>query len=250
MKRKFAPALVVLALFAGPAPAGVDVKFDAEVPVGDDASLFFSISSRYYDRDQREVEDWSRRYYGDPDDLAVALFLNSHCHKGPEYFFSLRQQGLGWFEIANRCEVPIDAFFVPCDHEPGPPYGNAYGHWKKYKRDRGATFTLSDADVGNLVALRMAHEYYGVPVEVAMKWRSSGRDVRVVMNDEYHKRHGHGARHTSDGRRHGNAGLGLDQQFKGDDDRDHGNKDKQDKDHGNKDHGNKDKERAPEGGRD
>jgi hypothetical protein len=191
MRRLLVVTIFVVAFVAVPARAGLDVSFGASVPVGD-ADLFFSISSRYYDRDVRVVEDWGRRYYSNPDDLSVALFLDRYCGKGPEFYVGLRKQGLGWFEISNRCHVQPDVFFVPVKRDPGPPYGKAYGHWKKHKKDRGYRMALSDADVRNLVAVRMAHEYYGVPVETAMQWRSSGRDVRAVMTGEYRKRHGKG----------------------------------------------------------
>lgn len=178
------------------AHAGMDMRFSADVPVGDDGSLFLSISSRYFDRDRRQVEDWSRRYYPDPDDLAVALFLSRHCGRGPEFAFNLRKQGLGWFEISNRCEVPVDVYFLEIDHDPGPPYGKAYGHWKKRRHDGRHVVVLDDDDIRNLVAARMAHEYYGVPVAVAMQWRASGQDIRRVMTGEYRNRHekkdGHG----------------------------------------------------------
>jgi hypothetical protein len=218
MKRILAPALLILVVAVGGARAGVDVSFGGDVAIGDDANLFFSISSRHYDRDPRVVEDWGRRYFHDPDDLAVAMFLGGHCDNGPEYFFNLRKQGLGWFEISNRCRVPADVYFLPVTRDPGPPYGNAYGHWKKHKKDRKHAVVLSDADIRNLVAVRMAHEYYGVPVDVAMQWRSSGRDVRTVMNDEYRKRH---TRHTT-----------KSVSDHGDDDHGHGHKDDGDQNKG------------------
>ncbi|HEX6852568.1 MAG TPA: hypothetical protein VF139_14325 [Candidatus Polarisedimenticolaceae bacterium] len=192
MKRLLVVTIFVVALVAAPARAGLDVSFGANVPVGDDANLFFSISSRYFDRDVRVIEDWGRRYYPNPDDLSVALYLDRYCGKGPEFYFGLRRQGLGWFEISNRCNVQPDVFFVPVQRDPGPPYGKAYGYWKKHKQDPRHAIVLKDADVRNLVAVRMAHEYYGVPVETAMQWRSSGRDVRSVMTGEYKKRHGKG----------------------------------------------------------
>lgn len=191
MKRLLGITILAFGLLSGPARAGLDVSFGASVPVGD-ADLFFSISSRYFDRDVRVVEDWGRRYYSNPDDLSVALFLDRHCGRGPEYYFGLRKQGLGWFEISNRCNVAPDVFFVPVQRDPGPPYGKAYGYWKKHKKDPRSPIVLKDADVRNLVAVRMAHEYYGVPVETAMQWRSSGKDVRTVMTGEYRKRHGKG----------------------------------------------------------
>lgn len=180
-------AVVVMGL--SPVAAGFDVSFGADVAVDDDTRLFFSISSRYFDRDVRTIESYSQRYFPDPDDLSVALFLSSRCDKNPDWFFSLRKQGLGWFEIGDRCDVPLDVWFVPVSRDPGPPYGKAYGHWKKHKQRPDSSVVLSDDDCRNLVALRVAHEYYGVSVETAMNWRSSGASMDRLMTTEYRKRH-------------------------------------------------------------
>ena len=91
--------------------------------------------------------------------------------------------------------VPVGAWFVPVQGDPGPPYGKAYGHWKKHKRNPKAAVVLVDADIRNLVAVRVIHEYYGVPVKAAMEWRASGRDLRNLVSDEYHRRHGKGGSH-------------------------------------------------------
>ena len=181
-------AVLGIASAALPARAGIDIDFGANVPLGDDANLFFSISSRYFDRDVRVVQDWNR-YFPRPDDLAVALHLSRYCDRGPDFFVSLRRAGVGWLEISNRCNVSPDVFFVPVERDPGPPYGKAYGYWRKHQHDPRARVVLSDREVRDLVAVRMAHEYYGVPVETAMDWRRSGRDVRRVMVGEYKGRH-------------------------------------------------------------
>lgn len=212
MSRWIAYLLLGVSLAAVPAAAGVDIDFGAAVPVGDDGALFLSISSRHFGHDRAQVEDWSRRMYPDPDDLAVALFLSRRCDRDPSFAFSLRREGLGWFEIANRCGVPVDAFFVPLERDPGPPYGKAYGHWRKHRQDRRHVIVLDDDDVRRLVSARMLHEYYGVPIETAMAWRASGRDVREVAAHRYRERHG--------------GGRG----------KDHGGAPGKDKDHG-KDHG-------------
>ncbi len=220
MKRIFILAFATAVLAAGAARAGADVRFGADVPIGDDGRLFVSISSRYFDRDPVVVEDWHRRYYPDPDDLAVALFIGRHCSQDPEFIFGLRRQGLGWFEISNRCRVPVDAYFVTLKRDPGPPYGNAYGHWKKHRRDRNHVMVLGDDDIRRLVGARMIHEYYGVPYEKAMKWRARDRDVQSTMAREYRQRHDEkrkDGKHNDDKRR-------------GDGDR--GGRDRGGKDHG------------------
>ncbi|HXV76149.1 MAG TPA: hypothetical protein VD788_07495 [Candidatus Polarisedimenticolaceae bacterium] len=176
-----------------PARAGVDVDFGARVSLGDRADLYLSISSHYFDRDRQTVDHWHGRFH-DPDDLAVALFISHHTGQSLDVLWALYQRrGLSWWEISLRYGMPVDLWFVEVERAPGPPYGKAYGHWKKHRAD-DRRVTFSDADLRNLVAVRMAHEYYGVPVELAMEWRAGGKDVRQLMCDEYERRHG--ARHA------------------------------------------------------
>lgn len=175
---------------ASPAIAGIDVDFGVAAEIDDRTDLYFSISSRYFDQDRDTVSRWGVRYR-DPDDLAVVLFISKHTGRSLDELYALRQQrGLTWWEIAVRFGMPADVWFVPVERDPGPPYGKAYGHWKNHKKNRGTPVVLSDADLRNLVAVRMAHEYYGVSVDVAMEWRSGGKDLRVLMTDEYGRRHG------------------------------------------------------------
>lgn len=169
--------------------AGFDVSFGATVQLGDDTDVYLAVSSQYYDQDERDVQKWDRQYK-DSDDLAVALFLSRHGHKSPDQVYTLRASGLSWWEIGVRFGVPAETWFVPVKKDPGPPYGNAYGHWKKNGKKSPAKMHLSDSDAQNLVAVRMLHEYYGVSVEVAMEWRSSGRDLKKITAGEYRSRHG------------------------------------------------------------
>ena len=182
-------AALVAALVASPAAqAGFDVDFGAAVRVNDDTDLYFAISSRYFDRDRDEVERWGRRCE-DPDDLAVALFIGRHSGRSLNEIFDLRRRGRTWWEIGVRFGLPADAWFVPVRRDPGPPYGKAYGHWKKHGRDERRTLVLSDRDARNLVAVRVMHEYYGVSAELAMEWRSGGTDLRVLVSEQYRDRH-------------------------------------------------------------
>lgn len=181
-------------LIASPVSAALDVDLGAAVRIGDDTDLYFAISSRYFERDRREVEHWGHRC-DDPDDLAVALFIAHRSGRSPNFLFSLRHEGLSWWEIGIRVGLPVDAWFVPVERDPGPPYGNAYGYWKNHKKKgkkqkSRSGYELTDADARNLVAVRMIHDYYDVSVDVAMEWRSSGRELRSLLADEYHRRHG------------------------------------------------------------
>jgi hypothetical protein len=99
---------------------------------------------------------------------------------------------MSWFDVGVRVGVPVDAWYVPVTVEPGPPYGKAYGYWRKHKKDPHYAVRLSDRQCRDLVAVRMAHDYYGVSPQVAMDWRRNGTKVNVIMTREYRARH-HGA---------------------------------------------------------
>ncbi len=195
MRRKLLLA-VCAAILAAPAAflaapaaiAGVDIDFGANINVNDHTNLFLSISSRYYDRDRATVASFGARFE-DPDDLSVALFINRSCGRSLDDIWVLRRQGLSWWDISLRYRVPVDVWFVPVRRDPGPPYGKAYGYWKKHRRDPHARVVLADPDIRNLVAVRMIHDYYGVPVETAMQWRASGRKLNTLMAEEYNRRH-------------------------------------------------------------
>ena len=183
-------SLVVLlsALSAPASRAGVDVSVGVNAPVGNNGDLFFSISSEYFNRRPQMVSDWGRRY-PNPDDLAVFLQICAQSRQSPEVVFNYRRQGLSWYDVGVRVGLPVEVWYVPVSFEPDWPYSRPYKHDKKHKHDRNYLVRLSDRQVRDLVAVRMAHEYYRVPPEVAMDWRRGGLDVQVIMTREYRSRH-------------------------------------------------------------
>ncbi len=206
---------IAASLLATASRAGFDVSFGVNVPGSDEARLFFSISSRYFDRDARVVDDWGHRF-PNPDDLAVFLHVCSRTRLSPDVVFAYRRQGLAWYEVGLRAGLPVDVWYVPVVRDPGPPYGRAYGHWRKHQRNPRYAVRLSDRQVRDLVAVRMAHEYYGVAPETAMDWRRGGDDVRTIMTREYRSRHRgpdrshRGSRHDDGEHDHRDRGKGHD----------------------------------------
>ena len=180
-----------------PATAGIDVDFGASVRLDDRNDLYFRISARYFEQDRATVTRWSTRY-GDPDDLAVAMFIHGHCGRSLDELYAWRhQRNMTWWDIGLRCGIPLDAWYVPARRSPGPPYGKAYGHRKKHQRNPARPVILTDVEIRDLVALRMAHEYYGVALDVAARWRADG-NLRDVMSEEYRRRHASRAVASSD----------------------------------------------------
>ena len=185
-------------LIAAPASrAGADISFGVSAPLGNDGNLFFSISSRYFDRTPQVVDNWGRRF-ANPDDLAVFLHICSQSRMSPDVVFAYRQQGLPWYDVGVRSGIPVDVWYVPVDRDPQWPYATPYNRYKKHKHDPHYVVRLSDRQVRDLVAVRMAHEYYGVTPEVAMDWRRGGSNVDTIMTREYRARYGEDDRHRDD----------------------------------------------------
>jgi hypothetical protein len=90
-------------------------------------------------------------------------------------------------DITLRFGLGPDIYYVPVQRVYGPPYGNAYGHYKHKKRKDWHTIRLADDEVVNLVNLRFISERYGHPPEEVMRMRSAGRSFAAI-NDEL--RHG------------------------------------------------------------
>ena len=128
-------------------------------------------------------------HYRFPDEeLPVVFFLASKAHVDPQVIIDLRiRQRMSWLNITFHYGLTPEIYYVPVKRV-GPPYGNAYGHYKKHKKDYKKV-VLADADVVNLVNLRFMSEYHGVAAEVVMDQRGKGERF-VVINDHYYKEKG------------------------------------------------------------
>lgn len=187
-----AAAFVTLALAVTPARAGFDPLeplYDLHVAV--QASLGLP---------EPEIGRLVAR--GVPDvDLPVIGFLSVQLAQPPEAILDLHLGGLPWVDIAARFGRGPEIFYVPFAADPGPPYGKAWGYYKKTPRAQWRTIRLADDDVFNLVNLRVCHDYYGVPYERIVALRRSGQDFGAIHRDLAREtgKHGHGKGVTSGG---------------------------------------------------
>lgn len=211
MNRWTAAAVLAVSL-AMPALADLDLSLGVAgtVALDEDTELFLSVSARHFDRDPAEVRQVYARYR-DPDDVAVALFVCSHSGRPLAEVLALRARRMSWWEIGIHLDVPTEAFFLEVDRIPRPPYGRAYGYWKKHRKTPGTVLRLTDAEVRHLVAARLLHDVYGLPPAEALRRRAGGGDLRVLVVEREHHR-GPGSTparaHAPQGRRHHPPGHG------------------------------------------
>ncbi len=141
---------------------------------------------------------------GLPDeDLPVVGFLSVRLGQPPETIVKLHRSGMTFLDIALKFGHGPELFYVPFDADPGPPYGRAWGYYRKTPRARWRTIRLPDVDVVNLVNLRLCSDYYGVRPDRIVKLRRGGHhfdEIHHTLAAETGK-HGHGER-GEHGQRH------------------------------------------------
>jgi hypothetical protein len=196
MKKAVIQFAVVLFLMSV-ATASAQVSAGVSINSGHN-SFFFAIGDYYGVPESRVV--YVRDHYRIPDEeLPVVFFLASRAHVDPQVIINLRVgRRMSWPDITFHYGLTPEIYYVPVTRV-GPPYGNAYGHYKKHQKDYKKV-VLVDDDVVNLVNLRFISEYHGIPAEVVMDRRGRGERF-VAMNDEFREeKRAHGDRDDDRGK--------------------------------------------------
>jgi hypothetical protein len=192
---------MALVLCAVPVPARAGASFDflfSTDRVNDDTQFFLNLAVRNYGHDRLVLEPILPRLRYVEVDLPVVLFLARECGRPPGYIVDLRAQGLSWSVIFTRVGVPYEVLFVGIDRDPGPPYGNAWGHWRKNPRRA----RLSDRDIAGLVQVQIgARAARMAPFELA-RVRGQGRSVAFVVAEKHGRPYHAGRKPIRHGPRH------------------------------------------------
>jgi hypothetical protein len=198
--KKILISIVSLVFVAGlvPARAG-QVSFGGTVSNGKLKSFYLSISD-YYRVPEPELLSLRERYRLREEELPVVFFLAARARVEPSVIMGLRLRGRSWLDISFHFGLNPDVFYVPVTTARiGPPYGNAYGYFKKYRPNREwRKIVLTDREVIDLVNLRFMCEYHRMAPEAVMARRARG-EVFLSINDEMGKANGRDKRRGNKG---------------------------------------------------
>jgi hypothetical protein len=157
------------------------VRTGVSINDGHLSSFYFAIGD-YYHVPQPRVVYVRDHYHIHDEELPVVFFLASRAHVDPQVIIDLRmRRRMSWMDITFHYGLTPEIFYVPVTRV-GPPYGNAYGHYKKHKNDYRKV-VLVDDDVVNLVNLRFMSEYHRVAPELVMDRRGRGEKFYVINDD-------------------------------------------------------------------
>jgi hypothetical protein len=164
-------------------------KVDLGISISDGKLRSFYLAvSDYYGVSGKAVVATKERYRLRDEELPVVYFLSARARVAPSAIIGLRIKGLSWLDVTFHCGLTPEIFYVPVTVQKiGPPYGKAYGHFKKYRsKKEWKKIVLSDYEVTDLVNLRFISEHYKVKPEAVIKMRSQGKNF-LTINEENRK---------------------------------------------------------------
>ncbi len=185
MKRVHAWVIALIFLTAAAPTSAQNVSTGISIANGALTSFYLAVGD-YYRVPEPRVVHVKKHYRMRDEELPIVFFLASRANVEPEAIMDLRfRQGMSWLNITFHYGFTPEIYYVPMQRV-GPPYGKAYGHYKKHKHDYRKV-VLVDEDVVNLVNLRFISDYHGVAPEVVMDMRGQGTRF-VAINDDCRKR--------------------------------------------------------------
>jgi hypothetical protein len=190
----FVLAIITIAFISDPA-AAQQVNAGISISNGQINDFYMAIGN-YFRVPEKNVVVVHERQIPD-EELPVVFFIAQKARIKPEAVIDLRLDGKSWWDISVHFKLGPEVYYVPMREDYGPPYGHAYGLYKR-PRSEWRSIVLNDDDVVNLVNLRFISERYGCPREDVVKYRSQGRTY-MVINDDMRKVK---SEHKSKGRGH------------------------------------------------
>jgi hypothetical protein len=196
------PIAMLTVLSTGMLLGGDRVSAQTSSSVAANVGDFHVAVANYYRVPEREVIVIRERRIPDHE-IPVAFFIARHAGVPSSRIVDLRLRGDSWWDISVRFGLGAEVFYVPVAVTPGPPYGRAYGHYMK-PRKQWNTIVLTDDDIVNLVELRFISEHYHVPPERVIAVRGRNADFVAVHAEVA----GHGKAARNDGGAGGGKGKG------------------------------------------
>jgi hypothetical protein len=207
MKNVIAPLVVLIVLILAGTASAQNVSTGISIADGELRSFYLAIGD-YYRVPEPKVVHVKKHYRVRDEELPVVFYLAACARVEPDVIIDLRlRQRMSWLNITFHFGLTPEIYYVPVQRV-GPPYGKAYGHYKKHEHDYKRV-VLADEDVVNLVNLRFISDYHRVAPEMVMDMRSQGGRF-VVINEEVRRgKEGHHDEDDDKGKdKHNEGGKG------------------------------------------
>jgi hypothetical protein len=190
---------VALLLAAAPAAAGginVDVLFNPN-PY-DDLQVGLHLTNLAYPQPRERVVAVFHEIQNPYEDYPVLAFIAHHAHVTPDIVWGYKKKGHKWSNVMLHFGVHPNVLFMALPQPPRPPYGNAYGYWRKHG-DRMPADQITNEDIRFWVGMHALTAYTGAEPARVYEWNQTGRRFSQVAGAKYREKHGKGPRTSQAG---------------------------------------------------
>jgi hypothetical protein len=169
--------LVALSIAACILACSASADTTVDVRVGTSGFEFGFLYSDYYGADERVVREHTE--WLSESDFVVALHLARLSGRDLDLLVEWRRGGRSWSDITHRCELTADVYRVELTRDPGPPYGRAWGYWKKHPKK---SIELSDEEIRAFVVLKAMSDFTRKPAAEIVRLQNEGWTPRKIAN--------------------------------------------------------------------
>ena len=188
-KRLLLCAPLLLLVAGGTSRASTMFDVAVGLNVNEDTRIFLNLSNQVWMPGGTGTFIRECRYPGD--DFPVVAFLAHHSRRHPGFILRLRSDGYAWSEIFYRLRVDPAVLFVGFDRDPGPPYGKAWGHWRRnHHAGVNQRFRVSDNDVVALVKVQTISRHFGASPFDVISGHHHGRRMESYAANRWREKHG------------------------------------------------------------
>ena len=174
--------IIIFAMITGSAVAEVNVGVSVDK---DGVKGFYLAIGEHYQVTEKEVVVIKKKSVPD-EDLPVAFHIAEHAGVPHTKVINLRLKGMSWMDITHHFGLTAEIFYVSVKRKPGPPYGKAWGHFKKGKNKGWKNVNLTDPDIVNYVNMKFICDRYGYTPDDVIRMRAKG-DSFVGINTKVKK---------------------------------------------------------------
>jgi hypothetical protein len=188
-------------------PAPGRAQLPPSSPSLSDREAMWGVMEGFFHIPVSQVKRWEGNMAFPDLNLPVALFISQQAHVSVDLLLPWRKTGRSWLAIATQLKLSPTIFFLPLPEEKlAPPYGKSYGYYWKHQKDKKAPIPLSDKEIADLVHLRIASSYFGLPPGQIMALRAEGKSFSKIYGAEYRKQHPGKAKESHGGKGKGKSG--------------------------------------------
>jgi hypothetical protein len=156
--------------------ASFNFLFDMD-RVTNDSQMFLHLTVARYGPERPALEPLLPRLRNLEEDLPVALYLAHRSYTPLADIVALRARGFSWSVIFTKAEVPVAVLFRGIKENPGPPYGKAWGYWRKNPK----SVRLSDAEITGLVQIQIGARWARMSRLEMARARGQGKKVPALV---------------------------------------------------------------------